>query len=146
MALRIRLVPLVAVVVAVAAGGASAASAKDFRPGELRVCDRARCVPVVKPSAVALLGPFYYGTGRLAVVPRPRLGAPSFELRFRSGYVTGIIGGPKLDRFLTYGVHDGRFLPHTWYRLPRQLQRELRSLTAGLRPIRITRASLARSR
>ena len=33
-----------------------------------------------------------------------------------------------------------------WYAVPRELQQELGRLTVGLRPLRITRAALAKSR
>jgi hypothetical protein len=93
-----------------------------------------------------MLGPFYYSGDPLSVVPRPRLGAASFELRFRNGYATGIVGSAKLDRFLSYGVHLERFRRGVWYRVPAPLARELRRLAAKLRPIPLTRESLARSR
>jgi hypothetical protein len=109
--------------------GAPGAVAKDFSPGDLSVCDRERCVPIVRPEVVALLGPFYYSGKPLRVVTKPRLGAASFELQFRNGYATGIVASAKLDRFLSYGV-----------------ARELRRLAAKLRPIPLTRESLARSR
>jgi hypothetical protein len=70
------------------------ASAKDFGPGDLRVCNATRCV----------------------------------------------------DRFLSYGVHLERFARNRWYAVPRQLRHELRRLTVGLRPLRVTRAALAKSR
>ena len=134
---------LAAVVVLV---GATGAVAKDFRPGDLRVCDLERCVPVVRREVVARLGPFYYQGAPPRVVSAPRFGASSFELRFRNGYVTGIVGSAKLDRFLSYGVHLGRFRRGAWYRVPALIARELRRLTARLRPIPITAASLSRSR
>lgn len=144
---RLRSAPRLALVVGVfALGSVPGAVAKDFGPGDLRVCNGKRCVPIVRPKAVAMLGPFYYTGAPLRVAPAPRLGAPSFELRFRNGYVTGIVGSARLDRFLSYGVHLERFSRGTWYRVPEPLSRELRRLTAPLRPIPITRASLSRSR
>jgi hypothetical protein len=94
-----------------------------------------------------LLGRFYYYDAQVPhVAARPRLGAPAFELRFRNGYVTGIAGAARLDRFLSYGVDLGRFQRGIWYRIPAPIALELRRLTAGMKPLRVTRAALARPR
>ena len=85
------------------------ASAKDFGPGDLRVCNATRCVPIVKRDVLPLLGSFYYSGPRLARVRAPALGTPYYELRFRNNYVTGIVATGQLDRFLSYGVHLERF-------------------------------------
>jgi hypothetical protein len=122
------------------------ASAKDFEPGDLRVCNMRSCVPIVAPEVVALLGPFYYSGTPPARVSAPRLGAPYYELRFENGYATGIVATRRLDRFLSYGVHLGRFAPGRWYRTPSALATELRRLTLALQPLRLTRAALDRSR
>lgn len=122
-----------------------AASAKDFRPGDLRMCDRARCVGVVSRAVLRELGPFYYGAGSPGRIARPRLGAPYYELRFRNGYVTGIVAPRRLDRFLSYGVNLGRFVRDRWYVVPPRIAGELRRLSAGLRPYRLTRTALSRS-
>jgi hypothetical protein len=123
-----------------------ASSAKDFGPGDLRVCNAARCEPLTRPPVVRQLGPFYYSGGPLTVSQAPRLGAPAYELRFKNGYATGIVASPRLDRFLSYGVHLGRFRRDTWYRLPAAISRELARLTAGMKPMRVTRAALEKSR
>ena len=124
-----------------------AASAKGFEPGDLRVCNATRCKPVMYLPAVTALGELYYTSPRPpARAARPRLGAPAFELRFDNGYVTGIVATANLDRFLSYGVNLGRFGAGRWYRVPRQAAKQLRRLTAGLVPLRVTQASLARSR
>jgi hypothetical protein len=132
------------------------ASAKDFGPGDLRVCNAMRCVPIVNRDVLPVpivnrdvlpqLGRFYYSGGPLAHVARPPLGTPYFQLRFDNGYVTGIVAARALDRFLSYGVHLERFTRDTWYAVPKRLSAELRRLTAGLRPLRLTRAALAKSR
>jgi hypothetical protein len=122
------------------------ASAKDFGPGDLRVCNATRCVPIVKADAVKLLGPFYYSGPAPAHMSRPPLGTPYYQLRFRNNYVTGIVATRQLDRFLSYGVHLERFRANTWYAFPRLLSEELRRLTAGLPPLHVTRAALAKSR
>jgi hypothetical protein len=125
----------------------TASAAKEFDPGELRVCNAKRCDPIMNRSAMTALGAFYYiGTKPPPQAPRARLGAPSFELRFDNGYVTGIVATARLDRFLSYGVNIGRFAARRWYRVPRTAARELRRLTVGLGPLRLTKSSLARSR
>jgi hypothetical protein len=121
------------------------ASAKDFQPGDLRVCNKERCAAIVDRHVLPLLGPFYY-TGKCPThVRRPKLGVRYFELRTPNGYVTGIVATRRLDRFLTYGVNDGRFARDTWYAVSRKLSQGLRRLTVNLRPLRLTRAALAKS-
>jgi hypothetical protein len=67
-------------------------------------------------------------------------------LRFRNGYVTGIVATRRLDRFLSYGVYLERFARDKWYAVPYQVSSELRRLTVGLRPLRLTQGALAKSR
>ena len=95
---------------------------------------------------VPVLGAFYYsGASAPAVVARPPLGAPSYELRFRNGYATGIVAGARLDRFLSYGVNLGRFAKGRWYGVPERVAAEVRRLAKPLAPLPLTRSSLARS-
>ena len=122
------------------------AAAKDFGPGDLRVCNATRCVPIVKREVLPQLGSFYYSGPALRRLGRPPLGVPYYQLRFRNNYVTGIVATRRLDRFLSYGVHLERFARDKWYAVPRSLSDEFRRLTVGLRPLRLTRAALARSR
>jgi hypothetical protein len=122
------------------------ASAKEFRPGDLRVCNATRCVPIVRSEVLPQLVSFYYSGPALARVAAPPLGTPYYELRFRNNYVTGIVATGRLDRFLSYGVHLERFTRDIWYRVPARLAAELRRLTAGLQPLHVTRAALAKSR
>jgi hypothetical protein len=122
------------------------AIAKEFRPGDVRVCNATRCVPILERSVIPQLTSFYYTGPRPVRRARPALGTPYYELRFRGGYVTGIVATRRLDRFLTYGVHDGRFTENAWYVVPRRVSLELRRLTDALRPFRLTRAALAKSR
>jgi hypothetical protein len=68
------------------------------------------------------------------------------QLRFTNGYVTGVVAGRRLDRFLSYGVNLDRFFGGTWYRVPRAAAAALRRLAAGLPPLRLTPAAFARSR
>jgi hypothetical protein len=126
--------------------GAPSASGKDFGPGDLRICNASRCIPVMRPAAVALLGPFYYSGPQLTRALPPAVGTPYYELRFPNGYVTGIVATRRLDRFLSYGVHLERFARGIWYRVPPKLAAEFRALTLGLRPLRLTRAAVAKSR
>jgi hypothetical protein len=95
---------------------------------------------------LAQLGSFYYSGPSPTRVRGPSLRAQYYELRFRNHYITGIVATQRLDRFLSYGVHLDRFARNRWYAVPRQLRHELRRLTVGLRPLRVTRAALAKSR
>lgn len=124
----------------------SSASAKDFHPGDLRICNSTRCVAVVNRAVMPRLASFYYRGPAPARAPRPKLGTQYYELRFRNGYVTGIVASPRLDRFLSYGVYLGRFARNKWYALPPQVSSEFRRLTVDLRPLRLTQAALAKSR
>lgn len=137
---------MLALALAVAALVAPTAQAKDFRPGDLRLCDTKRCVAVMDRDAIKSLAGLYY------VAPQPkraatvRPGAPYYELRFRNGYVTGIVATKKLDRFLSYGVVLGRFRRSVWYRVPPTAAAELRRLSRALKPLRIDQEALSRSR
>jgi hypothetical protein len=122
------------------------AGAKSFGPGDLRVCNATRCVAIVNRDVLPQLRSFYYSGPSPARVGRPPLGARYYELRFRNDYVTGIVATRRLDRFLSYGVHLDRFARNRWYAMPRPLSQELRRLTVSLRPLRLDRAALAKSR
>ncbi|HKP19158.1 MAG TPA: hypothetical protein VJT84_11810 [Gaiellaceae bacterium] len=154
---------LLALIAALALLAAATAAAKDFEPADLRVCNADRCLALTNRDALEALSGFYYGgacapaalkdgactedertpPAHVAAVP---VGAPAFQLRYRNGYVTGIVAGASLDRFLSYGVHVGWFARGRWYRVPARAAQELRRLTAGLTPMRVTRAALAKSR
>jgi hypothetical protein len=122
------------------------AGAKDFGPGDIRVCGATGCVPVVERATLPLLRSHYYSGPPLARVRPPALGTPYYELRFRNGYVTGIVATRRLDRFLSYGVHLERFARDQWYRVAPAFSRDLRGLTVGLRPLRLTPGALTKSR
>jgi hypothetical protein len=122
------------------------ASAKDFGPGDLRVCNATRCVAIVNRHVLSQLGSFYYSGPSPARTRGPMLGTAYYELRFRNDYVTGIVATSRLDRFLSYGVYLERFARDKWYTVPREVSDELRRLTVGLRPLHVTRAALAKSR
>jgi hypothetical protein len=121
------------------------AGAKDFGPGDLSVCNAKRCIPIVKRDVLPLIGAFYYSGDAPKRVPTPALGTPYYELRFDNGYATGILATRRLDRFLSYGVHLGRFVRYQWYRVTPRFAQELRRLTVDLRPFRLTRAAIAKS-
>ena len=136
-----------AALVAVAALAATpAATAKEFKPGDLRVCNAKRCVPIRNRALMPLIGTFYYGPRAARVAPSAPLGARYFELRFSNGYVSGIAATAKLDRFLSYGVNLEHFHRGVWYRIPARLSAELRRLTAGMKPLRVTQEALDKSR
>jgi hypothetical protein len=122
------------------------AGAKGFEPGDVRICGATTCRAVVRPAGARALGAFIYTGRQPAVAARPALGAPTFQLRYDNGYVAGILAGVRRDRFLSYGVYLERFRRGSWYRLSPAAAREVRLLTTGLRPRRLTVAALRRSR
>ena len=137
---------LAALALSATLGVVSGAEGKRFGPGDLRVCNDARCVPIMRADVVERLGPFYYlGRPPPRALP-PALGTPYYELRFDNDYVTGIVGTRRLDRFLSYGVYLERFKRGVWYRVPPLVARELVRLTTGMRPLRLTRNALVKSR
>jgi hypothetical protein len=137
---------LAALAIAVALVFLPQAGAKGFGPGDLRVCNATRCVPIVRRDVLPTLMSFYYAGPALARAARPPLGEPYYELRSRNDYVTGIVATRDLDRFLSYGVHLERFARNRWYVVPRKFSSELRRLTETLRPLRLDRAAFAKSR
>ena len=114
-----------------------AASGKVFKPGDVRVCNAKRCVPIRNRVVLDKLSSFYYGSYALTTVRAPIHGAPYYELRFRNGYVTGIVSTRRLDHFQSYGVNVGRFAQGRWYGVPPRVSAELRRLSAGLPPFRL---------
>jgi hypothetical protein len=144
--MRFRRLAVLLLLAPVALSVVSVAGAKDFGPGDLRVCDATRCVAVMDANVLPLLGRFYYSGRHPAVARPPSMRAPYFELRFRNGYVTGIVATQRLDRFLSYGVYLGRFRRGTWYRVPARLGQEFRELTASLTPFRLTPEAVSKSR
>ncbi len=137
---------LAALVASTALIGVSGAAAKEFGPGDLRLCNAETCVPVVDAAATKALSRLYFTGPQPAVVARPRWGAPAFELRFGNDYATGAVGGARLDRFLSFGVHLERFRRGAWYRVPPRAASELRRLAESLEPLHVTRALVQRSR
>lgn len=138
---------IVAILLAAAAFlAAPAATAKEFKPGDLLVCNARRCLRITNRALLPELGAFYYTGRQPPTAPSVRISAPAFELRFTNGYVTGIVASARLNRFLSFGVNLGRFRRGVWYQLPTRLASEVRRLTAGLRPLRVTQRMLSKSR
>ena len=124
----------------------ASASAKDFRPGDVKLCDEQTCVVIGSRQVLDSLADFYFGGPAPAEVRPPKLGAPYLQLRFGNGYVTGIAATAQLDRFRSGGVNMGQFGVDSWYRVPAKLARALRKLAQPLHPRRVTRSTLGRSR
>ena len=89
---------------------------------------------------------FLYGGRQPGRAPAPRQGSEVFQLRFDNDYTIGLLGGPRRDRFLSYGVNLDRFRRGVWYRLPRRASTGLRVATVALEPRTLTRAAVNRSR
>jgi hypothetical protein len=124
----------------------SGAAAKNFAPGDLRLCGARACVSIANQRVLPQLSRFYYSLGSPPRMLPPRMGAPFFQLKFRNDYVTGIVATRQLDRFLSYGVHLERFKRGVWYRVPARTTLELRRLSAGLEPFRLSPSAVAKSR
>ena len=124
----------------------SVAAAKDFRPGDLRVCNKARCIAIADQKVLDTLSAFYYGRPKPRRALPPALGVPYYELRFTNGYTTGIVATAALDRFLSYGVNLNQFARGRWYRVPAAASAELRRLAAPLAPLRLTRTAIRKAR
>lgn len=121
----------------------SGAAAKEFRPGDLSVCGTGRCAVIRNQSVLNAVGAFYYDGAKPPTRARsPRLGVPFLRIEFSNGYVSGIVAGAGLDRFLSYGVNLDRFRKGVWYRVPYHVASEMRGLTLGLTPLPLTEAAL----
>jgi len=136
---------LVAVLVASVSVFAASAAGKDFRPGDLRVCNATRCVAIEKQAVLDRLAAFYYGKPQPKRAPSPGLHVPYFQLKFTNGYVSGIVATRRLDCFLSYGVNLGQFERGHWYRVPPLAAAELRLRSARLTPLRLTKRAIAKS-
>ena len=139
-AAKLALAVVVAVVVLV-----PGAAAKDFRPGDLRVCAASRCLPIENQPALDAIGAFYYGSAPPTRARSPGPGAPCVELRFRNGYVTGVAAGLRFDRFLSFGVNLDQFAARTWYATPARAALEIGRLATRLRPRPLPADVLSRS-
>jgi len=129
-------------VIAAAAGCAvlavPGAVAKDFGPGDLLVCGRDQCKPIVDKRVLKVLSAYYWGPRRLFRAAPVRLGARGFALRWRNGYTSAVVAGARLERFRAQGFFCGRFVRGRWYRFPVEASAALRKRTAGVRPLRVT--------
>ena len=125
------------VAVAAVVAGAGAASAKEIRPGDLRVCGVSRCRVVAQAAQARAFFELFWGTGRVRRAPTPRVGAPVFQLRTRTGPAGALLTASSIR---VHGLNCGRFERGRWYRLPVRL----RGLTKGLAPKRLS-ATVPRS-
>src|SRR5439155_2528068 len=114
------------------------AVAKDFGPGDLRVCGRHHCVSITNRHLLRILSDYYYGSRRVPRAARVRLGAPGFELRYKNGYASGMVAGTMLKRFRAYSFYCGRFQRGKWYRFPAGAASTLRRITTGMHPQRVS--------
>ena len=79
------------------------------------------------------LAAFYYNSAERPVQTfAPMPGTSSLKLEFANGYVSGLVGGSKLDRFRSGGVNLDQFRQGAWYRLPSRVASGLRMLAVGL--------------
>ena len=115
---------------------ATAAFAKEFPPGYLKVCGAAQCRLVTDAQSRAFSA-LLWGDRRVTRAPTPRVGSPVFQLRFKDGPVGALISATAIR---VHGLQCGRFQRGKWYRLPRELQ----GFTTGLKPKRL-RAPVPRS-
>jgi hypothetical protein len=136
----------VAVLLALALTFTAASAAKEFKPGDLRICNANTCVTITDQRLLDALGSFIYMGPQPAIVRSPRLGVAYFALKFRNGYVPGIVATAELDRWLSYGVYLGRFARGRWYHVPARTAAGVRELTVSLKPLRLTRVVVRRSR
>ena len=110
--------------------GTPAASAKDFRPGDLRVCGAVHCRVVTERAQARAFSAFLYGNGRLVRASAPRVGSPVFQLRLKDGFVAALLSRASIR---VHGLYCERFMRGRWYRLPPSL----RNIGAGLEPKRL---------
>lgn len=121
----------------------SGAAAKHFGPGDLSVCSANRCVSIRSQPTLNALAAFYYDSAKPpARVRAPSLGVRFFQLEFSNRYITGIVAGTNLTRFLSYGVNLDQFQSNAWYRVPAGAVAELRRLTSALTPLHLTAAAI----
>jgi hypothetical protein len=125
---------------------AAPAAAKEFKPGDLRLCNTKSCVKLRDQALLNRLSLFIYTGRQPARAASPRLGVPYLELRFSNGYVAGIVATRKLDRWLSYGVYLERFAGGQWYRVPARTAQALTQIASQLRRLHLTRAAVGKSR
>lgn len=106
--------------------GTSAASAKEFLPGDLFVCGATQCREVSAEHARAFSS-LLWGDRPVTRTATPRVGSPVYQLRFRNGPAGVMLNATA---FRVHGLNCSRFQRDKWYRL----SRGLRGLTTGLTP------------
>ena len=122
------------------------AAAKDFGPGDLRVCNATRCVAIVNPDVLPQLGSFYYSGPAPARVRGPgarravlRAALPE-RLRHRDRRHQAARSFPQLRR------PPGAIRPATaGTRSRRSCRRSSSGCASACCPLRVTRAALAKS-
>jgi hypothetical protein len=127
-----------AIISVLALVAAPTSTAKDFRPGDLSLCSARHCIVLTDRPLLRALASFIYGPAKVVPAHRLRPGAPVLQLRYRDGYVPGLVGGARLGRFRSHGVFCGRFHRGGWYRVPAALARDLRRAAHGLTPLRLS--------
>jgi hypothetical protein len=90
------------------------AAAKEFPPGELRVCGAKQC-RVVTDGQSRAFSALLWGDGRARRAPTPRIGSPIYQLRFENGRAGAVINATAIR---VHGLNCGRFERGKWYRLP----------------------------
>jgi len=138
-------IALVAICLAVTATTASAATTKQFKPGDVRACGVRRCVAIGSQRALDALGRFYYGRPMPTRAAAPAKRASYLRLVFRNGYVTGVAAGSRFGLFLSFGVNLGQFGARTWYTVPAPVAAELRRLAPRLSAGRLPANIFSRS-
>jgi hypothetical protein len=111
---------------------AQAASAKQFRSGEVRACGVHRCISIRSQRVLDALARFYYGRPAPTRTVAPRKRSLYLRLAFPDGYVTGIAAGSRFTHFLSFGVNLGQFAARAWYVVPAAVATELRQLAPHL--------------
>jgi hypothetical protein len=141
--MQMRLLTLCGIVIAAALLLPAAVSAKQFRPGDLQICNETACAVIADQDALNALARLYYGRPAPGPIRAPQIGKPYFQLRFGNQYLTGIVAMDHLDRFLSHGVDMGQFAVGVWYRVPPRAAAALRRLAASIPPLRINRSTTA---
>jgi hypothetical protein len=111
-------------------------SAKEIRPGELRICGAVHCRAVKDPAQARAFSALLWGQTPIARAPTPRVGSPVFRVWLHDDAVALI----NATAIRVDGLNCGRFQRGKWYRLPTRL----RVLGAALEPRRL-RAAVPRS-
>jgi hypothetical protein len=117
-------------ILAIALVVAASASAKEIRPGDLRICGAAHCRVVNDRGQARAFSDLIWGPSRVVRAPTPPVGSPIFQLRFRDAPAGAIISATAIR---IHGLICDRFQRGKWYRLPASL----RGVTVGLKPKRL---------